>query len=318
MNTPELSVIVPARDAAQFIGQTLESIRGQKFENWGCIVVDDGSCDHTPAVVRRTVEKDSRFTLIQQSCGGLSLARNRGFLESIPASKYVTFMDAADIWEPNALAILVERLELHPEAVGAHGLAELIDREGRPVNPGTLSAQGRRRLGYRNGRIQEWPASEATVFETLVWTDSLFAPGLLVARRTAFEKAGIYDQGLQECEHWDMALRLSRLGPIEFLDQVLLYHRRCVVSGFAMRNSGSWGVRRLHRKIFSSRENTLQQQLILKEGWRAWQRFKIEEKWGKAVASCLRGAPLEGLNAGWQLPLHAMKYVCGSPALLGI
>jgi glycosyltransferase involved in cell wall biosynthesis len=314
---PELSIIVAAREAAQFIGQTLESIRGQKFENWECIVVDDGSSDHTAAVVRRIVEKDSRFTLIRQSCGGLSLARTRGFLESIPASKYVSFMDATDVWEPNALAVLVERLEGHPESVGAHGLAELIDREGRPLNPGTFSALGRHRLGYRNGRILAWASCEATVFETLVWTDSLLAPGLLVARRTAYERAGIYDEQLQECENWDMALRLSRLGPIDFLDQVLLYHRRCMLSGLTQRRNDLWGVRRLHRKTFFSKENTPQQQLMLKEGWRAWQRFKIVEKWGKAVDSCLRGAPLEVLNAGWQLPLHAMEYMCGRPALLG-
>lgn len=318
MCTPELSIIVAAHDAAPFIGQTLESIRGQRFENWECIVVDDGSSDHTAAVVRHIADKDSRFTLVRQSFGGLSKARNRGFLESVPASKYVSFMDATDVWEPNALVSLVESLEQNEGAIGAHGLAELMDREGRPLAPGTFSAFGRRRLGYRNGAIIEWPACEPTVFETLVWSDPLYPPGLWVARRTAYESVGLYDPGLQQCENWDMALRLSRLGPIHFTDHVVLYHRRCGEAAAGGVWSDLWGVRRLHRKTFFSRENSPAQRLMLREGWRAWQRFKIREVWGKAVSSCVRGAPLGVMKAGWRLPLHAVEYVCGKPSLLGL
>jgi len=313
LRLPLISIIVPAHNSAGFIGQTLASIRAQSVEDWECVVVDDGSRDETCAVVEAVCAIDGRVRLVRQSCGGSSLARNRGFLESSAASEFVSFMDADDIWEPDALATLLVRLRECQEAVGAHGIAEFIDSAGNPINPGGFAAFGRRRLGYQDGRIREWPLDEPTVFETLVWTGPLYPPGLLLARRDAYERAGLFDVRLRHCEDWDMCIRLSRLGRLEFVNKVLLSYRRHALNQSNNRSASGQMARRLHQKTFFSADNTPAQQQMLRAGWRAWQWYRVKEKWRCARGRRIKELPLAVFQAVAGVPVHLVRYLRGYP-----
>ena len=316
--SPELSIIVPAHNAGSFIRSTIESIRAQKFESWECIVVDDGSTDDTFLEAQRAVSGDCRFRLVRQICGGASKARNRGFLESLRSAPYVSFMDADDVWEPNAVSTLVSRLEANPQAVGAHGLAEFIDKEGLPMAVGDFSGFGRRRLGYSEGKIVVWPLSSPTVFETLLWTGPVYPPGLLVARRDAYERVGLYDPRLKYCEDWDMCLRLSRIGPVEFVNEVLLHYRRHGANASINVRSTHKSVRRLHYKTFFSPENSPEQREMLRAGWKAWQIFKLREKCAQAAEACLKGSIWTVLRTAAELPVHLVRFARGYPSQSGI
>jgi GT2 family glycosyltransferase len=265
--------------------------------------------DQTGAVVEAVVALDDRVRLVRQRCGGSSMARNRGFLESCPFTEYVTFMDADDLWEPRALEALAGRLCENPSAIGAHGVAEFIDAHGNPLNPGGFAAFGRRRLGFLDGQIREWPLAAPTVFETLVWTGPLYPPGLLLARRSAYEKAGLFDVGLLHCEDWDMCLRLSRQGRLEFVNEVLLSYRRHQSNQSNDRRGSSLMVRKLHRKTFFSPENTPAQRELLRAGWKAWQRYKVREK----CRVVRMGSVRERCSAVASLPVHALRYMRGYP-----
>jgi glycosyltransferase involved in cell wall biosynthesis len=314
-NRPFISIVVPAHNSARFVGQTLASIRSQSMEDWECVVVDDGSKDETCAVVNDVCKADRRVRLIRQSCGGSSLARNRGFWESHAASQYVSFMDADDLWEPDALATLVEPLRSNSGAVGAHGIADFVDEDGKPLNPGGFSEFGRRRLGYRDGAIGEWPLDEPTVFETLVWTGPLYPPGLLLARRTAYERAGLFDPDLRHCEDWDMCLRLTRLGPIEFVNKVILSYRRHQTNQSNNQKESAAMVRRVHRKTFFSVENTPEQREMLRRGWKAWQYYKVREKWRDARRARLKDLPTSLFKAVFGSPLYLVRYLRGYPSV---
>lgn len=315
---PRISIIVPAHNSEAFIGQTLASIRAQSFTDWECVVVDDGSVDQTVAVVEGVTALEDRVRLVRQSCGGSSMARNRGFLESCPSSEYITFMDADDLWEPTALEVLAGRLRSSTRAVGAHGVAEFIDAYGNPLNPGAFPAFGRRRLGYRDGEIREWPLEAPTVFETLIWTGPLYPPGLLLARRSAYERAGLFDVGLRHCEDWDMCLRLSRLGCLEFVNEVLLSYRRHQRNQSNDRRGSDRMVRNLHRKTFFSPQNTPEQREMLRIGWRAWQRYKVREKWRVIRTGSLRQRCAAAFYAAASLPVHILRSLRGYPTCSGI
>lgn len=316
--SPELSIIVPARNAGSFIAHTIASIRTQQFDAWECIVVDDGSTDSTFLEAQQAASGDSRFRFVRQSCGGASKARNRGFLESLSSAPYVSFMDADDVWEPNAVSTLVSRLKTNPQAIGAHGLAEFIDKDGLPVAVGDFSAFGRRRLGYYQGKIIVWPLSSPTVFETLVWTGPVYPPGLLVARREAYERVGLYDPRLRYCEDWDMCLRLSRIGPIEFVNEVLLHYRRHGANASMDIRSTRKSVRRLHYKTFFSPENSPEQREMLRAGWKAWQVFKLREKCKQAAAAGLKGSLWTVLRTAAELLIHLLRFARGHPTQSGI
>jgi glycosyltransferase involved in cell wall biosynthesis len=311
---PLISVVVPAHNARLFIGETVSSIQRQTLGDWECVVIDDGSADGTFEEAQAAIAGDLRFRVIQQKCQGASAARNRGFAECSAHSAFVTFMDADDVWIPGALQILVDRLKGSPNAVGAHGLAEMIDSRGHPLEEGTFSAFGRRRLGFRDGAIMEWPLGEPTVFETLVWTGPLYPPGLLLARRSAYQKVGLFDERMKLCEDWDMALRLSRQGPLEFLNDVILFYRRHSSNQSLRVRENRRVVRWLHRKTFFAAENSAEQRRYLVSGWRAWQRFKIQEKWGAAWGGLQRGSVRETLVALRDSPVHLFRHVLGFPS----
>src|SRR3954469_12256948 len=96
---PEVSVVIPAYNAAQTVGAAVDSVLAQTFGDFELIVVDDGSRDDTAEVVR--ARKDPRVNCVRTENGGVSAARNRGL--DLAAGSLVAFLDADDAWQPAKL-----------------------------------------------------------------------------------------------------------------------------------------------------------------------------------------------------------------------
>ena len=105
---PLISVVIPAYNAELFLDETLESVLSQTYENWECIIVNDGSTDSTESIAKKWCEKDSRFRLTNKENGGLSSARNWGIKES--KAEYIAFLDADDILTPDSLEVRINVL----------------------------------------------------------------------------------------------------------------------------------------------------------------------------------------------------------------
>ena len=106
--TPLISVVIPAYNAEQFLDETLESVLSQTYENWECIIVNDGSTDNTESIAQKWCEKDSRFRLTIKENGGLSSARNWGIKES--KAEYIAFLDHDDVLTPDSLEVRINTL----------------------------------------------------------------------------------------------------------------------------------------------------------------------------------------------------------------
>ena len=79
---PLLSIIIPTYNRAHLIEATLDSIKSQDFDDWECIVVDDGSTDNTPIVLANYVKEDGRFRYLHRPKNrkkGPNSCRNFGF-----------------------------------------------------------------------------------------------------------------------------------------------------------------------------------------------------------------------------------------------
>ena len=61
-SNPLVSIIVPAYNRASLIGETLESVKSQTYQNWECIVVDDGSMDETIEIVKNNISLDGTIS----------------------------------------------------------------------------------------------------------------------------------------------------------------------------------------------------------------------------------------------------------------
>ncbi len=88
---PLISVIVPCYNQAQYLDECLQSVLDQTYQDWECIIVNDGSPDNTEEVAKKWLAKDSRFKYFYKENGGLSSARNAGIKDSI--GQFIFFLD---------------------------------------------------------------------------------------------------------------------------------------------------------------------------------------------------------------------------------
>lgn len=94
MNNPVISVVVPCYNQAIYLPETLQSVLEQEFQDWECIIVNDGSSDNTEDIARQWEEKDKRFKYLYKDNGGLSDARNYGIEHA--SGKYILPLDSDD------------------------------------------------------------------------------------------------------------------------------------------------------------------------------------------------------------------------------
>lgn len=104
---PFLSVVMPAYNAAPFIGKAIESVLAQTFEDWELVIVDDGSTDGTADVVRRYMTRCDRIRLLTMPLPSGAVYQPRKFAIVNAVSDFIAPVDADDIIEDGYLQTLV-------------------------------------------------------------------------------------------------------------------------------------------------------------------------------------------------------------------
>ncbi|MBB6681126.1 glycosyltransferase family 2 protein [Aequorivita sp. 609] len=97
-SNPLVSIIIPTYNRAHLIGETLDSVLAQTYQNWECIVVDDGSTDNTDEVMAAYMAKDARFQYHHRPkdrLPGGNAARNYGF--EVSKGEYIQWFDDDDV-----------------------------------------------------------------------------------------------------------------------------------------------------------------------------------------------------------------------------
>lgn len=100
MKTPLVSIIIPTYNRADLIRETLDSVLAQTYQNWECIILDDGSTDNSSVVIEDYIKKDNRFQYHNRPNNrpkGANACRNVGFEKS--KGEFILFFDSDDIFE---------------------------------------------------------------------------------------------------------------------------------------------------------------------------------------------------------------------------
>lgn len=201
-----VSVVIPAKNVAAYIGETLVSALAQS-QVGEVIVVDDGSTDNTVAIVLAI--RDSRVRLMTNDSAGVSAARNLG--ARYARGEWLLFLDADDRLRSGAVAALLTAARGAPRAVLIYGDYNTIDSKGRQI--------GRR--GLLKGRRK--PSGD--VLTRLAAGNFIVNGGIALARAEAFRAVGGFDTSLRYCEDWHCWCRLAAIGEFEFAPQLLLDYR---------------------------------------------------------------------------------------------
>ena len=103
-----ISIIVPIYNVENYLRQCLDSIVSQTYQNFECLLINDGSPDNSEDICREYVDKDSRFKFFDKENGGVSSARNLGIERS--GGAYITFIDSDDWVDSDYLEVLYNAL----------------------------------------------------------------------------------------------------------------------------------------------------------------------------------------------------------------
>ena len=128
---PVVSIVTPVYNVKKFIRETMDCVRAQTFEAWEMLLVEDGSTDGTPEEILRYLEEtgESRIRLIrQEDNGGAARARNRGVTEA--RGRFIAYVDADDLWEPEKLERQLRFMEEKKAAFSFTGY-EFADENGK-------------------------------------------------------------------------------------------------------------------------------------------------------------------------------------------
>ena len=111
----DISIIIPLYNKEEFIERVLFCIEKQTFTNWECIIVNDGSTDGSQEIVKNFIaEKGANWVYVSQINQGQAAARNNGM--ELAKGRYISFLDADDLWPTDKLAIQFVEMEAHPNA----------------------------------------------------------------------------------------------------------------------------------------------------------------------------------------------------------
>ncbi|TCU73595.1 glycosyl transferase family 2 [Bradyrhizobium sp. R2.2-H] len=205
-NSVAVSVVIPAKNAAAYVGETLASALTQG-DVGEVIVVDDGSTDDTVAIVRAM--RDPRLRLLHNDAAGVSAARNLGARHA--SGEWLLFLDADDRLRPGAVAALLSAARGAPRAILVYGDYNTIDGEGRQIGRRDL-LKGRRK-----------PSGDVLV--QLTAGNFIVNGGIVLTRADAFRAVGGFDVSLRYCEDWHCWCRLAAIGEFAFAPKLLLDYR---------------------------------------------------------------------------------------------
>lgn len=200
MNTqPLVSVIVPCYKQAHFLSQTLNSVKDQTYQNWECIIVNDGSPDNTSEVAMKYVNEDKRFNLLEQENQGLAMSRNNGIRRS--RGKYILPLDSDDLIGDTYLEKAVEYFENNPDTKVVYCKADRFDQKNEIWN------------------LPEYK------YEDEIWNNRIFCSA--VYRRSDYDATIGYNPNMKGgYEDWDFWLSLLDKESIVYRIPEVLFHYR--------------------------------------------------------------------------------------------
>jgi peptidoglycan/xylan/chitin deacetylase (PgdA/CDA1 family)/GT2 family glycosyltransferase/2-polyprenyl-3-methyl-5-hydroxy-6-metoxy-1,4-benzoquinol methylase len=202
---PLISIVIPARNAAATLAETLDSVLAQSIGDWEAIIVDDGSTDETAAITASYAARDPRFSGVTGPGRGVGNARNLGIAAA--RGKYLHFLDADDWNDPKFYEKLLNALAAHPGATIAYCGYCRIMQGGGVTEP------------YRMPDMADGP------FEDFARGCPVAIHAVLVERELIVRLGG-FDTSLGNCEDWDLWQRVARF-PRKWVlvDEGLAYYR---------------------------------------------------------------------------------------------
>lgn len=212
-------------DGEKFIAAALESVRQQCEGGIELIVVDDGSSDRTPDIVRDFAKTLPIRLITPGRIGNWVAASNLGLREA--SGEWVCFLHQDDLWLPGRIARIRPEMEKAEGALIVHN-AMFVGPDGRNLGPWTCP-------------LPQGNVPQKLFMERLLIQNFIAMPSPVFRRNAAIDSGGM-DEALWFSADWDLWLRLGTMGPVRFIDEALAAFRLHPASQTAARKTqpGEW------------------------------------------------------------------------------
>jgi glycosyltransferase involved in cell wall biosynthesis len=200
---PLVSVVIPVYNQERYVAEAVESVLNQTYEQTELVVVDDGSTDRTPEILKGYGD---RLTYMPQKNAGAATALNRG----IEAAKgeLVGWLSSDDVYEPAKVERQVEHFAKHPQVSLTYTDFNVIDAEGKI---------------RKTVRSPYYPERKEFIRQLILGN---FVNGSsVIARKAALIDAGLFDPQMTYHADANMWLRLLKHHDFGHVPEVLLNYR---------------------------------------------------------------------------------------------
>lgn len=206
MNTPLVSVVMPAYNAEKYIYEAILSILNQTYENIELIVIDDASKDRTYSIIKQF--SDNRIIIEKNETNkGIAYTTNKAI--KLANGKYIALMDDDDIAFPERIEYQVKFLEKNNDIDILGGRSEDIDESGAHIRYGGM------------------PRTNPNYIKALLLFRCLdFRNGTTMMRRDFIDKYNLrYRDGYLGMQDYQFFIESSKVGKISSIDEYLIKYR---------------------------------------------------------------------------------------------
>lgn len=209
MPTPAISVAMSVYNGERYLALAIESVLVQDFGDFEFLIVDDGSTDNSPQIIRKYAEADARIRPILRDNRGLIASLN----EMIDAARapIIARMDADDICQPHRFSRQLAFLAEHPDYGVVGSWSEDIGEYGEPL--------------IRHG-MADHPLTHDELVAAIENGGQLICHPAAMYRRDIVRSVGAYHAAFRHCEDLDLWLRLSSVTKLGNIPERLLRYRR--------------------------------------------------------------------------------------------
>ena len=191
---PTISVITASYNYAKYLPDLFNNLSSQTYQNWECIIVDDGSEDNTKEVVYTFALKDKRIKYVYQENAGLAAARNTGLKEA--TGYYIQFLDADDLLGVEKFAYEINLFQENPNVGIVYSDYLLTD-----VKLGKY---------WKDDLYFNILSNNSFLDFVKYWEKGLMIPiHCFLYKKTYFDIYGSFDANLRMKEDWDLHLKFS-------------------------------------------------------------------------------------------------------------